>query len=248
MSAPITNPDRIHFPLGKRNLAKLPLSHANSFLRQQSSDLVIRGRRLVLQYKNGSPCGPGKKTKARDALTSDDDEEYEAETKDDKEGGSRRKSATISFHCDKDPQATTTSASATFVGVDPDECAYNFEVLSIAACVGAEPAKQGVGPAAVFAIIGVIAILVYFLGGVFYQRNVAHARGWRQLPNYSMWAGIGSFIQVSGQRSAQRLKQTVFPRVTSVRDGLLPTMEVRATSRRSRSHGPRSSWDSKHYA
>jgi len=52
-----------------------------------------------------------------------------------------------------------------------------------------------VGPGAVFAIIGVIAILVYFLGGVFYQRNVAHARGWRQLPNYSFWSGIGNFIK-----------------------------------------------------
>jgi cation-dependent mannose-6-phosphate receptor len=40
---------------------------------------------------------------------------------------------------------------------------------------------------------------VYFLGGVFYQRNVAHARGWRQLPNYSFWAGIGSFVKVIGR-------------------------------------------------
>jgi cation-dependent mannose-6-phosphate receptor len=190
---------------------------------------------------NGSPCGPGKKTR-RAASSSDHDDDMELKGK--KAKGSGRKSATISFHCDRDPLATT--PSATFVGVDPDECAYSFEVLSVAACVSAEPAKQGVGPGAVFAIIGVIAILVYFLGGVFYQRNVAHARGWRQLPNYSMWAGIGNFIKVSVQRCFLRPKQMFFPRVTSVRDGILPTLEVRASSRRSRSRDSRSSWEPGH--
>ncbi|KAL2074805.1 hypothetical protein VTL71DRAFT_8584 [Oculimacula yallundae] len=151
---------------------------------QNSSELVLRGRRLVLQYTNGSPCTTDKKKRAAG-------DEGEIVTRADTEV--RRKSSLISFHCDKDPLAT--QATLTFVGTDPDECSYHFEVLSRAACITAEPAKQSVGPGAVFAIIGVIAILVYFLGGVFYQRNVAHARGWRQLPNYSMWAGIGSFIK-----------------------------------------------------
>ncbi|KAG4440206.1 hypothetical protein IFR05_004285 [Cadophora sp. M221] len=155
---------------------------------QNSSELTLRGRRIVLQYTNGSPCTTEKK---RRSTWDADEHEVEFETKSDSEV--RRKSTIISFHCDKDPLAT--QAVATFVGTDPDECSYHFEVLSRAACITAEPAKQTVGPGAVFAIIGVIAILVYFLGGVFYQRNVAHARGWRQLPNYSMWAGIGSFIK-----------------------------------------------------
>lgn len=65
------------------------------------------------------------------------------------------------------------------------------------ACSIAEPHKPGsVGPGSVFAIIFFIAVLVYVVGGVFYQRTVAHARGWRQLPNYSLWAGIWSFIVV----------------------------------------------------
>ncbi|TVY83617.1 putative mannose 6-phosphate receptor-like protein [Lachnellula suecica] len=149
---------------------------------QQNSNLTLRGRRLVLQYTDGSPCGG--ENKKRD----NGDDEDKKSAKD-----SRRKSTLISFHCDKDPLAT--APSLTFVGASPDECSYHFEVLSKDACIGSEPAKQGVGPGAVFAIIGVIAILVYFLGGVFYQRNVAHARGWRQLPNYSMWAGIGSFVK-----------------------------------------------------
>lgn len=45
-----------------------------------------------------------------------------------------------------------------------------------------------------------IALVVYILGGVAYQRTVMHQRGWRQLPNYSMWAGIASFAKVSSQR------------------------------------------------
>lgn len=163
-----------------------------------SSNLTLRGRRLVLQYINGSPCGPEEnKKRAGTVKWADDDEDEENPTYKrftSSVVGSRRKSATISFHCDKDPMAT--SSLATFVGVDPDHCAYSFEVLSRDACIGAEPAKQGAGPAAVFVIIGIIAILVYFIGGVFYQRNVSNARGWRQLPNYTMWAGIGNFIKV----------------------------------------------------
>ena len=200
----------------------------------------MRGRRLVLEYTGGSPCGGSRKKRS---VT--DDEEDEERDDDRDEPKTRQKSTIISFHCDKDPLAT--QASASFVGVDPEECSYHFEVLSAAACIAAEPAKQGVGPAAVFAIIGVIAVLVYFLGGVFYQRNVAHARGWRQLPNYSMWAGIGSFIKVSVQTCVQKLFQMVYPRVASVRDGILPTMEVRPSNGRKSQRGhTRTSWDSTH--
>ncbi|KAI1005477.1 hypothetical protein K3495_g2741 [Podosphaera aphanis] len=137
---------------------------------QESSTLQLRGRRLVLEYRNGSPCG-------------------------NQNPSLRRKSSLISFHCDKDPLAAQSSGIVTYVGNLDDECSYHFEVLSKVACARAEPAKQSLGPGAVFAVIGLIAILVYFLGGIFYQRNVAHARDWRQLPNYSMWAGIGSFIK-----------------------------------------------------
>jgi cation-dependent mannose-6-phosphate receptor len=191
----------------------------------------------VLQYTGGSPCPRNKAGRA----IKDDDEDDEKNEK-----GLRRKSALISFHCDKDPLAS--GATLSFVGTDPDECSYHFEVLSSAACVTAEPAKQSVGPGAVFAIIGAIAIIVYFLGGVFYQRNVAHARGWRQLPNYSMWAGIGSFIKVSGNILLQPLKLRVFPRITSVRDGILPTMEVRPSAGRKshKNYMSRTSWDGTH--
>lgn len=182
----------------------------------------------MLQYTNGSPCGEASSSKLSEkSLRSDDDDDDDDEDKekekekddkkkhkdddddddddeDDKKKhkdakGGRRKSATISFHCDKDPLST--GAIASYASVDPDECAYFFEMLSPIACGGAAPAKEGLGPAAVFAIIGAIAILVYFLGGVFYQRNVAHARGWKQLPNFTMWAGIWSCITVSRRGS-----------------------------------------------
>lgn len=42
-----------------------------------------------------------------------------------------------------------------------------------------------------------IAIAAYFIGGCAYQRVVLHQRGWRQCPNYGLWAGAASFIRVS---------------------------------------------------
>lgn len=156
----------------------------------ESMNLQSRGRKLVLQYTGGSPCGEdaAQSTKAakRDPQTNYDYNEMSFDTK-------RRKSTTISFLCDRDPG--TSQASVGFVGTDPDECAYFFEVRSNHACAHAEPHKPGsVGPGSIFGLILVIAVLVYLLGGIFYNRTVAHARGWRQLPNYSLWAGIWSFF------------------------------------------------------
>lgn len=142
----------------------------------------------MLQYKDGSPCATNSKREINDRdlghqdLASRDGEPI------------RRKSTTISFMCERDPLAA--QAAASFVAADPDNCSYFFEVRSVAACGAPEPAEQGVGPGGVFGVILLIAVGVYFVGGVIYQRNVRNARGWRQLPNYSLWAGIGSYIQV----------------------------------------------------
>ncbi|KAK0712005.1 mannose-6-phosphate receptor binding domain-containing protein [Lasiosphaeris hirsuta] len=198
----------------------------------QSGTLIPRGRKLVLQYSGGSPCGLSddrsrdrrggvhegaayrpydneddeeeskSKSKGSDKEVTEKEKEKDKgkeETKKEKEKGkekaktARRKSATISFLCDRDPEIPT---AASFIGADPDECAYFFEVRSQHACAGVEPHKPGsVGPGSVFAIILLIAVLVYVVGGVFYQRTVAHARGWRQLPNYSLWSGIWGFVK-----------------------------------------------------
>lgn len=177
-----------------------------------NGELKRRGTKLVLQYTGGSTCGPSSKrdvesVPSRRSVHSgasykysdyDDEDEHSVATQSvhvSKETDSprQRKSATISFHCDRDPSAS--SATVAFVSVDPDECAYNFEARSIHACAGAEQHTAGsVGPGAVFGIILAVAILVYLGGGIFYQRTVANQRGWRQLPNYSLWAGIWSFL------------------------------------------------------
>ncbi|KAK1242288.1 hypothetical protein MKX07_000274 [Trichoderma sp. CBMAI-0711] len=175
-----------------------------------SLDLHSRGRKLVLQYTGGSPCGESRSSPDNDPDDDYDDYDKRSSTfdeglsspghahavetidRDKSTSKTRRKSATISFLCDRDPGTTT---AVSFVGVDPDECSYFFEARSVHACAHAEPHKPGsVGPGSVFGLILVIAVLVYVLGGVFYNRTVAHARGWRQLPNYSLWAGIGSFF------------------------------------------------------
>ena len=181
-------------------------------------DLHSRGRKLLIQYTGGSPCGKDDTSRqARDLIdrsliddstfpykphesegptgavgTSQDDDDI-------KDDNVRRKSTIISFLCDRDPG--NTQASVQFVGTDPDECSYFFEARSFHACASAEPHKPGeVGPGSVFSLILIIAIMVYFLGGVFFNRTVNHARGWRQLPNYSLWAGIWNYICVRGPR------------------------------------------------
>lgn len=177
----------------------------------ESMDLVSRGNVRMLQYTDGSPCGGGtkssKSSREASSLTSRHDDggkelalssrgptvENLERADNGKENTTKRKSTTISFLCDRDPG--NSRATISFVGVSPDECSYFFEARSIHACAHAEPHKPGsVGPGTVFSIILLVAILVYVLGGVFYNRTVANARGWRQLPNYSLWAGIWRFF------------------------------------------------------
>ncbi|KAK1775193.1 mannose-6-phosphate receptor binding domain-containing protein [Copromyces sp. CBS 386.78] len=189
-------------------------------LGQESGALTPRGRKLVLQYSEGSPCEPpedkdDKRKRSRgihqgaayskysddqDEDRDDDQTDSDSHSDSDKQNTNaskektRRKSATISFLCDRSPDSPT---AVSFVGTDPDECSYFFEVRSQHACAGAEPHKPGsVGPGGVFAIIFFIALAVYVIGGIFYQRTVVKQRGWRQLPNYTLWAGIWSFLKV----------------------------------------------------
>ncbi|KAI9836145.1 MAG: hypothetical protein M1837_003454 [Sclerophora amabilis] len=186
----------------------------NYSIGQQSSEPVFRGRKLVLNYTDGSPCDaelirPSEldgraptlkrdedgKTASKDDDEDDDKEDDDDDKKDDKKGkdSKRRKSSLISLLCERDPLAPPVAVS--FVGASPDECTYFFEARAHAACGGARDTKQGMGPGGVFGVLALIAVLVYVLGGCVYQRTVMHARGWRQLPNYSMWAGIGVFLR-----------------------------------------------------
>ena len=153
-----------------------------------------------MNYTGGSPCDePSKRLRSRKLTDDDDDEGHDRDDsgKDHKYLGEpkRRKSTLISFICDRDSLAP--KAHLSFLGASPDECTYFFEARSMAACGGVIDPQQSLGPGGVFGVIFLIAAAVYLLGGVAYQRTVMHQRGWRQLPNYNLWAGIFGFVHVS---------------------------------------------------
>jgi len=174
----------------------------------------------VLNYTGGSPCG-GDERKSRRSVDllgereiidddDDDDKDDKKKGKDDKDdkkdkdsdsnkskhpsSSTRRKSTIISMLCDRDPMSPLLTLN--FVGADTDECTYFFEARSSAACGGIEVAKQTLSPGGVFGVIAIITFAVYIVGGCVYSRMVLQQRGWRQLPNYALWAGIGGFLKV----------------------------------------------------
>ncbi|KAF2837726.1 mannose 6-phosphate receptor domain-containing protein [Patellaria atrata CBS 101060] len=168
---------------------------------QANTELVFRGRKLVLNYTDGSPCDISSSKRSLfprqlDDLPSDprddDDEDEDEDPPSESTEKKRRKSTIFSLLCEKDPLAPKTTVS--FVGASPDECTYFFEARTAAACGGVEIEQQTLSPGGVFGVIALIAILVYLIGGCVYQRTVIHQRGWRQLPNYSMWAAIAGFF------------------------------------------------------
>jgi cation-dependent mannose-6-phosphate receptor len=96
--------------------------------REQAAQPFFRGRKLVLNYTNGSPC-PGEQIGH----------------------SSRNKSTIMSFLCDRD--APSHQAIASFVGT-MDQCTYFFEVRSSAACGSIGHANgEGLGPAGVFGVM-----------------------------------------------------------------------------------------------
>jgi cation-dependent mannose-6-phosphate receptor len=176
-----------------------------SFHSLENTQPLFRGRKLILNYTGGSLCPSSSKSKREPIDLSytpreiigddpdDDDDKPKKKPSSDKDKNARRKTTVISLLCDSDPLAKT---SISFVAA-VDECTYFFEGRSPFACGGVHQAKQALGPSGVFSVIIIIAILVYFVGGCVYQRTVMHQRGWRQLPNYAMWAGIYRFLAVS---------------------------------------------------
>lgn len=103
------------------------------FDREQASEPFFRGRKLVLNYTNGSPCTDDYKGAGSNASV-------------------RTKSTLMSFLCDRDgPQ---NQATVSFVGT-MDSCSYYFEVRSSAACGGiaVDPNSGGMSPAGVFGVM-----------------------------------------------------------------------------------------------
>lgn len=179
-----------------------------------------------MNYTDGSPCDvPRTKTQPinhldeREIVDDDDDDDDDEDDKpkkgkepskhkDDDDKGEeddeprkspsnaavRRKSSIISLLCDRDPLQPLMTLS--FVAASPDECTYFFEARTSAGCGGIEVAKQTLSPSGVFGVIVLIAVIVYIVGGCVYSRVVLQQRGWRQLPNYALWSGIGGFFKV----------------------------------------------------
>ncbi|OKL60633.1 hypothetical protein UA08_04168 [Talaromyces atroroseus] len=172
-------------------------------LGEQNPEPIFRGKRLVLNYTNGSPCTSSGNPLLGSSLHADDDftaehgyssskPSYSATAAGDSQT-TKRKSAIMSFLCDREAPAATPAVS--FVGT-MDSCTYFFEVRSLVACGGVAAVPEGgLGPAGVFGVIALIAVFVYLLGGCAYQRTVMHQRGWRQCPNFSLWSDLVGFVQ-----------------------------------------------------
>jgi cation-dependent mannose-6-phosphate receptor len=128
--------------------------------RQQNSELVFRGRKLVLNYTGGSLCDTGNsKRDIRTDLTGrklkdgDDDDDDRHKTPAHKDG-KRRKSTIISLLCEKEPLAPKSpKVTVAFVGASEDQCTYFFEARSPAACAGIETTPQQLGPGGVFGVM-----------------------------------------------------------------------------------------------
>lgn len=132
--------------------------------RQQNSELVLRGSKLVLNYTNGSPCdSPSPKSKRqlshgvqdlRSAKIIDDDDKKPSSGKE-KEKGVRRKNTIILLSCQKDPLGPK-SPKATISFAGEMDCTYVFEAKSQAACAGIETTPQQLGPGGVFGVMYVV--------------------------------------------------------------------------------------------
>jgi cation-dependent mannose-6-phosphate receptor len=168
----------------------------------------MRGRKLVLNYTDGSPCGSEESKRSVDLTDREIVEDPEKGDGDKNKGDGdknkgdedkkpaskgRRKSTIISMLCDRDPLAPQLSLN--FVG-SMDECSYFFEGRSAAACATLNTTKGSLNPGGVFGVIVIIALLVYLVGGCVYNRTVLQQRGWSQVPNYHLWAGILGFFKV----------------------------------------------------
>ncbi|KAL1653639.1 Cation-independent mannose-6-phosphate receptor CI-MPR [Didymella pomorum] len=171
----------------------------------ENSEPIFRGKKLILNYTGGSLC-PSTSSKrsidlsSREIIGDDDDDDDKKDKDKDKnrdsdrkkpsEKSERRKTTIISLLCESDPLG---KSSISFVAA-VDECTYFFEGRSRHACGIVHADTQTLSPGGVFGVIAFIAVGVYFVGGCAYQRAVMHQRGWRQLPNYAMWAGIWRFF------------------------------------------------------
>lgn len=108
-------------------------------LGEASAKPYFRGRNLVLQYDNGSPCldRDGRETPFR-------------------------KSSIFSFRCDRDLLLSSPPSKAAVLtyAASANECSFFFEVRAVQACPSVDT-TQGINPIIIFLVFIMVALLVY---------------------------------------------------------------------------------------
>lgn len=114
----------------------------------------FRGRNLLLEYHDGSPC-----VDANGNLTG------------------LRMSTLISFKCDHDTAAS--HAGISFLS-SPDNCTFFFEARSVHACPSTNK-EQSMAPVPIFLIILGVAVLVYALASILLQPFTSGRKGFSDI-------------------------------------------------------------------
>lgn len=138
---------------------------------------VVRGRKLVLNYTDGSLCPDPEDLRKRGQVPTnttfsdpfdedikptrgkDDDDDGEDEGRGSKKhkgssskSSERRKSSIISLLCERNPKDGDPPVTVSFVGTT-DHCTYFFEARSRHACATAKMQSHPLGPGSVFGIM-----------------------------------------------------------------------------------------------
>lgn len=145
------------------NFLRRLIANLNVCKRFNSSSPVLRGRKLVLNYTDGSPC-PSSSHDRRAKLPHTTESLHPTALDDDDDGkkgksgsggrkeadGVRRKTTIISLLCERDPTKPT---AAIYFVASPDECTYFFEARTSAACATVNTTQQTLGPSGVFGVM-----------------------------------------------------------------------------------------------
>ena len=136
--------------------------------RQASAEPIFRGRELVLNYTDGSPCEDPKTKRHQSRKLNGDDEDDSRDGDDDEDDtdddradkgkdkghtkpNGRTKSTIISLSCDR--ELIGAKAHVSFLGT-MDECTYIFRAKSIGACGGiTQDTQSTLGPGGVFGVM-----------------------------------------------------------------------------------------------
>jgi cation-dependent mannose-6-phosphate receptor len=139
-------------------------------LGQMSTQPVFRGRKLVMNYTGGSPCGADAEDEDNwyerrgvgERSQDEDDEDRDGSDEDDRSSRRKskkpvqRKNAIFSFLCDQEPvDSSKPKVQVSFVSWSPDECTYVFEARSRHSCGGLAKQPKSVGAGGVFSLMWV---------------------------------------------------------------------------------------------